>query len=119
MENPDPNPFQNIEFKLFSFERITSRLRAFGSFIVNQVNTEPKPSHSTHYKPPVDTVIRQQAIHQERANLNQEEALLLEQRLTDQLQLDFEAQPLGDVPILPRMQPPLNRWDESGRYYEQ
>lgn len=34
----------------------------------------------------------------------------------DQLQLDFETQTLGDVPVLPRLQPPENRWDDMGTY---
>jgi hypothetical protein len=46
--NTDPNPYPEI--KLFNFDRFTGSLRKFGSYLINRYSTEPKPSHSTHFK---------------------------------------------------------------------
>ena len=103
-QNTNPNPFANYEVRIFDLKPMARRVGRFLFKAMSFATTEPKASHSTHNKA---TEAIENSYHQ----------------FTFDFDCDGGDLPLGDYPPLtaedlPKLQPPQNRWDSEGRYYE-
>ena len=122
MEDGFPEKYHVIDLKIG--DRLLGAAIAIGGFLFKHIMYEPRPTQSDHYRSPGDSI---KASHRKAYNMAIQQAMTFDlvpevEKLTHQKFTEEQAQALADADADRfgwGVDTHKNRWDESGRYFEE